>query len=84
MKLPRNWAALRRAALRRAGWRSERSGLAGRLEVHHKRGRAHNGPDDLEALTRSEHLEEHTSELGRERRAWGALLTELSHTENQP
>ena len=27
MKLPRNWAALRKRALRRAGWRSERSGL---------------------------------------------------------
>ena len=78
MTLPRNWAALRRAALWRAGWRSERSGLAGRLEVHHKRGRAHNGLDDLEVLTRSEHVAEHTTALGWERRAWGALLTELS------
>ena len=31
MKLPKNWAALRHAALRRAGWRSQRSGKAGRL-----------------------------------------------------
>ena len=82
MKLPRNWAALRHRALRRAGWRSERSGLAGRLEVHHKRGRAHNGADDLEVLTRSEHISEHTSVLGWKRRAWGALLNELS-TEKQ-
>ena len=81
-KLPRNWAALRKAALRRAGGRSERSGLAGRLEVHHRRGRAHSGPDDLEVLTRAEHLSEHTTELGWARRAWCSLLTELS-TENQ-
>ena len=78
MKLPRNWAALRKAALRRAGWRSQRSGLAGRLEVHHMRGRAHNGAGDLEVLTRSEHIDEHMSALGWKRRAWGALLNELS------
>ena len=83
MNLPRDWAALRKAALRRAGWRSERSGLAGRLEVHHTRGRAHNGLDDLEVLTRSEHVAEHLSALGWKRRAWGALLAELSHTEKQ-
>ena len=78
MKLPRNWAALRRAALRRAGWRSERSGLAGRLEVHHRRGRAYNAAGDLEVLTRSEHISEHLSALGSARRGWSALLTELS------
>ena len=77
MKLPRHWAALRKRAIRRAGWRSERSGLAGRLEVHHRRGRAHNGDGDLLVLTRSEHIDEHTSELGWARRAWGALLMEL-------
>ena len=81
MNLPKNWAALRKAALRRAGWRSERSGLAGRLEVHHRRGRAHSGLDDLEVLTRTEHINEHTTALGWERRAWGALLSELSHAE---
>ena len=78
MKLPRNWAALRQRALRRAHWRSERSGKAGRLEVHHKRGRGHNGSDDLEVLTRAEHIAEHTTTLGGKRRAWGALLAELS------
>ena len=82
MKLPRNWAALRRAALRRAGWRSERSGLAGRLEVHHKNGREDNRLEALEVLTRSEHIDQHTTSLGWQRRAWGALLTELS-TEKQ-
>ena len=78
MKLPRNWAALRKRALRRAGWRSERSGLAGRLEVHHKNGREDNRLEALEVLTRSEHITEHTTELGWKRRAWGALLNELS------
>ena len=29
-------------------------------------------------LTRSEHITEHTTELGWKRRAWGALLNELS------
>ena len=81
MKLPRSWAALRQRALRRAGGRSERSGLAGRLEVHHKHGRSDNRLEALEVLTRTEHIDEHLSELGWQRRAWGALLTELSHTE---
>ena len=83
MKLPRNWAALRKRALRRAGFRSERSGLAGRLEVHHKHGRSDNRLESLEVLTRTEHQNEHTSELGWARRAWGSLLTELSQTEGQ-
>ena len=78
MKLPRNWAALRKRALRRAGWRSERSGLAGRLCVHHKNGRSDNRLASLEVVTRAEHLDIHTTELGRTRRAWGALLSELS------
>ena len=83
MKLPRNWAALRKRALRRAGWRSERSGLAGRLCVHHKRGRAHNGADDLEVLTRSEHIELHRGGLlGPERREWAALILELEIGDN--
>ena len=85
MKLPRNWASVRRAALRRAGWRSERSGKAGRLEVHHLRGRAYNGPGDVLVLTRAEHVAEHEGrrrEVGPMARAWLALLNELQ-TENQ-
>ena len=75
MKLPRNWAALRKAALKRAGWRSQRSGLAGRLEVHHKRGRAYNGAGDLEVLTRSEHLLEH-KHPDPDREVWAVYLEE--------
>ena len=81
MRLPGNWAALRKAALRRAGWRSQRSGLAGRLKVHHKRGRAYNGADDLEVLTRAEHIEVHRGGLlGPARREWAALILELGDT----
>ena len=60
MKLPKNWDSLRRAALARAGYRSERNGLAGRLECHHRDGdRSNNSPQNLEILTRAEHLEIH-------------------------
>lgn len=60
MKLPRGWGAIRKAALLRAGYRSSRSGLAGRLECHHKDGnRANNDPENLEVLLRSEHILEH-------------------------
>ena len=86
MKLPRNWASVRRAALRRAGWRSERSGKAGKLEVHHLRGRAYNGAGDVLVLTRAEHILEHEGDrrraVGPMARAWFALLSELQ-TENQ-
>ena len=81
MRLPWNWAALRHAALRRAGWRSQRSGKAGALEVHHRRGRAHNGAHDLEVLTRGEHIDEHRGGLlGPARREWAALILELGDT----
>ena len=57
MRLPPNWESLRRAALQRAGYRSERSGLAGRLECHHRDGnRANNAPENLMCLTRFEHI----------------------------
>ena len=80
--LPRNWAAIRKAALRRAGYRSERSGLVGRLEVHHRRGRAAgHGRDNLEVLTRTEHIELHRHDrrraIGPLAHAWRALLDEL-------
>ena len=59
----RRWQAARRAALERAGWRSERSGVAGRLEVHHIIALEDGGdPYDLgnlRVLTREEHIAEH-------------------------
>ena len=80
----RKWAAARRAALRRSGYRSELSGKAGRLEVHH-RVRLEDGGDpyslnNLQILTRGEHIELHRKEaLDRdpERAKWRALVAEL-------
>ena len=62
----RRWRAARKAALARAGHRSELSGLAGRLEVHH-RVRLEDGgdpydPSNLIVLTRAEHIELHRRE----------------------
>lgn len=60
MKLPKGWDRIRKAALDRAGWRSERSGLAGRIEVHHVNGdRSDSRPENLMCLTRSEHISLH-------------------------
>ena len=77
MKLPRNWPRLRRAALDRAGWKSQRNGLHGRLEVHHRDGdRSNSSPENLEVLTRGEHLLEH-HKPDPDREAWTAFLEEL-------
>ena len=60
MNLPRYWDRIRRAAKERAGYRSSRSGLAGRLEVHHIDGdRSNNAAENLEVLTRDEHIALH-------------------------
>ena len=76
MKLPRNWAALRHRALRRAGWKSQRNGLHGRLEVHHRDGdRSNNTQSNLEVLTRTEHLLEH-HHPDPDREAWTDFLKE--------
>ena len=62
----RKWARARKAALERAGWKSELSGLRGKLEVHHKVKLEHGGaPYDLGNLvvmTRSEHIRHHREE----------------------
>ena len=73
MNLPKNWAALRRA-----GWRSERSGKAGMLQVHHKHGRSDNRLEALEVLTKGEHIDLHRGGLlGPARREWARLIFEL-------
>ena len=63
---PRRWAAARRAALRRAGYRSEKTGLAGKLEVHHRVKLEDGGDpydlDNLMVVTRAEHIELHRRE----------------------
>ena len=62
----RRWAAARRAALRRAGFRSEISGLVGKLEVHHRVKLSDGGDpyslDNLVVMTRAEHIEHHRRE----------------------
>ena len=77
----KRWAAARRAALARSGHRSERSGKASALEVHHKvpleAGGAPFDLDNLEVLTREEHIAEHRKP-DPARDAWRALVAEVS------
>ena len=74
MRLPRGWDAIRKAALVRAGYRSERSQLSGRLEVHHRDGdRGNNDPENLEVLTRDEHRHHH-EKPDPDRLAWRLFL----------
>ena len=76
MKLPKAWPRIRRAALERAGWKSARSGLHGRCQVHHLDGdRANNLPSNLQVLTRGEHLLEH-HQPDPDRVAWTDFLRE--------
>lgn len=81
----RRWAAARRAALRRAGYRSELSGLAGKLEVDHvvplHRGGDPYSLDNLQVLTRVEHIRKTAAENrkpDRERDAWRALVADIA------
>ena len=57
----RRWARARRAALERAGYRSELSGHPGRLEVDHRVPLDQGGDpydlSNLQVLTRREHIE---------------------------
>ena len=62
----RRWRAARKAALARAGHRSELSGLGGLLEVHHRVRLEDGGSaydlDNLMVVTRAEHIELHRRE----------------------
>ena len=81
MRLPRGWQQTSYAAKQRAGWRSELSGKPGRLETHHVRGREFNGTDDLQVLTRGEHIALHRAEriekLPPDRREWVRYLANM-------
>ena len=81
----KRWAAARRAALARAGYRSELSGKASVLEVHHRvpldRGGEPYALDNLQVLTREEHIELHRAERSDPdpaRDAWRALVSEIA------
>ena len=70
---------VRRAALKRSGWRSEESGLAGRLECHHLVPLSQGGEHHLEnvvVLTREEHLALHRLPPDPDRAAWRDYLEE--------
>lgn len=79
---PRLWARTRTAALERAGWKSELSGLRGKLEVHHRvkleDGGAPYDLDNLMVLTRDEHIQLHRHEdVTPEQLAWNDAVDEL-------
>ena len=70
-------ATLRRLALKRSGWRSEVSGLAGRLECHHVVPLSQGGEQTLtnvQVLTREEHRALHRPQPDPDREAWAAFL----------
>lgn len=75
---------MRRAALRRAGFRSELSGAAGRLEVDHIVP-LHRGGDaydlaNLQVLTRDEHIRKTAGENRKPdpaRNAWRKLMNQF-------
>ena len=78
----KRWAAARRAALARAGYRSELSGKASALEAHHKvpleRGGDPYSLDNLQVLTREEHIELHRAERSDPaREAWRELVAAI-------
>ena len=72
---------VRRAALKRAGYRSERNGKAGRLECHHLHPLSQGGEHLLEnvvVLTRDEHLAIHRPSPDPDRQAWAHYLEEVN------
>ena len=73
----RRWAAVRRATLDRDGWRCQRCGRPGVLEVHHVRaledGGAPYDPENLETICKCCHIALHERDPERaRRRAWAA------------
>lgn len=74
----KQWKLARLDALRRAGWKCEKCGKAGRLEVHHKVRIADGGTDELEnlqCLCRKCHFAKHEKTPGRAE--WKAFVDEL-------
>ena len=70
---------VRRAALKRSGWRSEVSGLAGRLECHHILPLSQGGEhllSNVVVLTREEHRAIHRPPPDPDREAWTVFLEE--------
>ena len=83
----RRWARVRKLALRRAGYRSELSGRAGRLEVDHivplHRGGDPYALENVQVLTRDEHIRKTAGENRRPdpaRDAWRALVAAIANS----
>lgn len=82
---PDRWAATRRAAFKRDGWRCRQCGRPGRLECHHIRALADGGAryalDNVETLCRGCHVAFHRSERRKPEpeavTAWRAFRDEL-------
>ena len=73
----RGWTAIRARAIRAAGRRCTRCGLAGRLEVHHARPLARGGDNRgrVVVLCRDCHIREHHQQ-DPAREAWTRFLQE--------
>ncbi len=84
----KRWAKVRRQALERAGFKSEKTGLRGQLEADHicpiDKGGAIFDLDNIQILTRAEHIaktaDENRREPSPEEEAWRKLLTEMSES----
>ena len=71
------WAALRRFVLDRDGWRCQRCGRYGRMEVHHVDGDPMNNThDNLTTYCRGCHIRHHAPAITPEVAAWRALVDE--------
>ena len=71
------WARLRRAILDRDGWRCQRCGRYGRMEIHHADGDPmNNDVDNLRTLCRSCHIRHHAPAITPAVAAWRALVDE--------
>lgn len=80
---PRRWAAVRRAAFERDGWRCRECGRAGRLEAHHEPPlRDGADPYDLDGiltLCRDCHIERHRpDDMTPGRAEWLDMVREIA------
>lgn len=75
------WIRTTRQVKDRDGWRCQRCGAAGRLEVHHRTPLAEGGDpwalENLETVCRSCHVAAHRRPLTEAETAWWALVDEL-------
>ena len=73
----RAWDRVRRVVLDRDGWRCQRCGSVGRLEVHHADGDpSHADPARLVTLCRGCHIAVHARALTPAEAAWEAMVRE--------